>query len=171
MGWARAVSSQHASRSGGGAGDVASLPNGRCKLSGARRLPGSGPPRQGAHRISLPHGYGGRRLRRAPTTDRAHLERTNVAADFSVVKDGAEGQWTAAGFVLEGYGWTGLVADLLGPWRQEDKSEAGVVPENEPRELGPFRLAYLEALVRIADWRASDKPSKCIKLSEVRRGD
>ncbi len=91
--------------------------------------------------------------------------------DFSVVKDGAEGQWTAAGFVLEGYGWTGLVADLLGPWRQEDKSEAGVVPENEPRELGPFRLAYLEALVRIADWRASDKPSKCIKLSEVRRGD
>ena len=26
-------------------------------------------------------------------------------------------------------------------------------------DLGPFRLAYLEALVRIADWRASRNPS------------
>jgi CRISPR-associated endonuclease/helicase Cas3 len=26
-------------------------------------------------------------------------------------------------------------------------------------DLGPFRLAYLEALVRIADWRASRHPS------------
>ncbi len=26
-------------------------------------------------------------------------------------------------------------------------------------DLGPFRLAYLEALVRIADWRASRRPS------------
>ncbi|MBX3251073.1 MAG: CRISPR-associated endonuclease Cas3'' [Myxococcales bacterium] len=33
-------------------------------------------------------------------------------------------------------------------------------------ELGPFRLAYLEALVRIADWRASEQPSS--RLEEVR---
>jgi CRISPR-associated endonuclease/helicase Cas3 len=31
-------------------------------------------------------------------------------------------------------------------------------------------LAYLEALVRIADWRASEKPSARIKPSEVRNG-
>lgn len=75
--------------------------------------------------------------------------------DFSIAKDGAEGRWEGDEFVLTGHGWTGLVADLLGPWRPEEKSDAGAVPEGEPRRLGPFALAYLEALVRIADWRAS----------------
>jgi CRISPR-associated endonuclease/helicase Cas3 len=93
--------------------------------------------------------------------------------DFTVVKDGAEGTWIEGGFVLTGHGWSGLVADLLGPWRDhaEDPTEAGVVPANEPRALGPFKLAYLEALVRIADWRASAQPSECIKPSEVRRDE
>lgn len=90
--------------------------------------------------------------------------------DFSIVKDGAEGRWEGKEFVLTGYGWTGLVADLLGPWGPEDKGDAGIVPQTEPRRLGPFALAYLEALVRIADWRASEKPSASVKLSEVRRG-
>ncbi|MCL2777225.1 MAG: DEAD/DEAH box helicase [Polyangiaceae bacterium] len=90
--------------------------------------------------------------------------------DFSVAKDGAEGRWEGNEFVLTGHGWTGLVADLLGPWRPEDKSDAGVVPETEPRQLGPFALAYLEALVRIVDWRASAQPSASIKPSEVRSG-
>lgn len=90
--------------------------------------------------------------------------------DFSVAKDGAEGRWEAGEFVLTGHGWTGLVADLLGPWRPEDKGDAGVVPETEPRHLGPFALAYLEALVRVADWRASEKPSASVKPSEVGRG-
>jgi len=90
--------------------------------------------------------------------------------DFSIAKDGAEGRWEGNEFVLTGYGWTGLVADLLGPWRPEDKGNAGVVPETEPRHLGPFALAYLEALVRVADWRASEKPSVSVKPSEVRRG-
>lgn len=90
--------------------------------------------------------------------------------DFSVTKDGAQGRWDGNEFVLTGYGWTGLVADLLGPWRPEEKSDAGVVPETEPRHLGPFALAYLEALVRVADWRASEKPSASTKPSEVYRG-
>jgi CRISPR-associated endonuclease/helicase Cas3 len=91
--------------------------------------------------------------------------------DFTGVSDGAEGTWTEGGFVLTGHGWTGLVADLLGPWRAstDDPAEAGVVPANEPRALGPFKLAYLEALVRIADWRASAQPSRCINPSEVPR--
>ena len=91
--------------------------------------------------------------------------------DFSIARDGAEGRWEGNEFVQTGHGWTGLVADLLGPWRPEEKSDAGVVPEGEPRRLGPFTLAYLEALVRVADWRASEKPSASIKPSEVHRGD
>ncbi len=93
--------------------------------------------------------------------------------DFTVVKDGAEGTWKENKFELAGHGWTGLVADLLGPWRDcsKDKAEAGVVPSSEPRALGPFKLAYLEALVRIADWRASGQPSQCIKPSEVGRDE
>jgi CRISPR-associated endonuclease/helicase Cas3 len=89
--------------------------------------------------------------------------------DFSVAKDGAQGRWEGSEFVLTGYGWTGLVADLLGPWRPEETSDAGVIPVTEPRHLGPFALAYLEALVRVADWRASEKPSASIKPSEVHR--
>jgi CRISPR-associated endonuclease/helicase Cas3 len=92
--------------------------------------------------------------------------------DFSIAKDGAEGRWEGNEFVLTGYGWTGLVADLLGPWRPEDKSEVGAVPTTEPRHLGPFALAYLEALVRIADWRASDpaRATGTLRPSEVRNG-
>lgn len=90
--------------------------------------------------------------------------------DFSIAKDGAEGRWEGDEFVLTGYGWTGLVADLLGPWRPEETSDAGVVPEAEPQRLGPFALAYLEALVRIADWRASESPSASVKPSEVGDG-
>lgn len=90
--------------------------------------------------------------------------------DFSIAKDGAEGRWEGSEFVLTGHGWTGLVADLLGPWRPEESSNVGVVPEAEPRHLGPFALAYLEALVRIADWRASENPSASTRPSEVRNG-
>src|SRR5690606_41656505 len=41
--------------------------------------------------------------------------------DFSIAKDGAEGRWEGDEFVMTGPGWTGLVADLLGPWRPEEK--------------------------------------------------
>jgi len=90
--------------------------------------------------------------------------------DFSIAKDGAEGRWEGDEFVMTGPGWTGLVADLLGPWRPEEKSESGAVPEDEPRHLGPFALAYLEALMRIADWRASAEPSASVKPSDANGG-
>lgn len=107
-------------------------------------------------------------LRSAPST--LVIGHDEWPLDFSIAKDGAEGRWEGSEFVLSGYGWTGLVADLLGPWRPEEKSDAGVVPQTEPRQLGPFALAYLEALVRIADWRASAQPSASTKPSEVRNG-
>jgi CRISPR-associated endonuclease/helicase Cas3 len=87
--------------------------------------------------------------------------------DFSVAKDGAEGQWEGDSFLLTGTGWTGLVSDLLGPWRAGDSAHSAVVPHSEPKQLGPFALAYLEALVRAADWRASSKPSHSIKPEEI----
>lgn len=83
-----------------------------------------------------------------------------LSMDFRCAEDGAAGEFTAEGFVLEAPGWTGLISDLLGPPRPDRPWDTGSVPAHEPRNLGPFRLAYLEALVRIADWRASDEPSK-----------
>jgi CRISPR-associated endonuclease/helicase Cas3 len=83
--------------------------------------------------------------------------------DFSVAFDGADGEWTDDGFKITGPGWTGIVADLLGPWRGEaDAAWTGAVAKDEPRALGPFALAWLEALVRVADWRASERPSQLI---------
>jgi CRISPR-associated endonuclease/helicase Cas3 len=98
------------------------------------------------------------------------MDKDQWPLDLSIAKDGAEGRWEGNEFVLTGHGWTGLVADLLGPWRAEDAGEAGVVPQSEPRRLGPFALAYLEALVRIVDWRASENPSASTKPSEVCNG-
>ncbi len=72
--------------------------------------------------------------------------------DFDIAADGMRGTWTDAGFESNGGGWSGLVADPLGPWSPDGEPwDAGTVPKHEPRALGPFALAYLEALVPIAD--------------------
>jgi CRISPR-associated endonuclease/helicase Cas3 len=82
--------------------------------------------------------------------------------DFVVAADGLAGEWRSNEFLPMDHGWTALVHDLLGPLDPGEPSTLGAVPDHEPRGLGPFALAYLEALVRIADWRASASPSSSV---------
>ena len=82
--------------------------------------------------------------------------------DFACAVDGASGRFSESGseFIFEAPGWTGLVADLLGAWESDAvPGVSGAVPDGEPRNLGPFALAYLETLVRCADERASKAPN------------
>jgi CRISPR-associated endonuclease/helicase Cas3 len=118
-------------------------------------------------RATLPNGEDVFGVEREPNSLDFNGEQWQM--DFSVAADGAAGEWHDGGFSLTDHGWTGLVADLLGPWRasKDDPSDVGAVPQHEPRRLGPFVLAWLEALVRVADWRASERPSRSFKPSEV----
>lgn len=88
--------------------------------------------------------------------------------DFSCVADGCAGSFTpeGTGFIFESPGWTALVADLLGGWevRPPKPTRLAVRNDPEPSHLGPFALAYLEALVRCADARASRSPSRRIDV-------
>ena len=92
----------------------------------------------------------------------ALLPWNEMPLDFSCAVDGASGYFSEdrSEFVFEAPGWTGLVADLLGAWEPDaEQGVSGAVPDGEPRNLGPFALAYLETLVRCADERASKTPS------------
>jgi CRISPR-associated endonuclease/helicase Cas3 len=73
---------------------------------------------------------------------------------------GAPGEWSDGedGFLLASPSWVGMVAEILGPEAPGDPSPCDAVPMSEPRHLGPFRLAYLEALALAADLRASRQP-------------
>lgn len=82
--------------------------------------------------------------------------------DFECSTDGAAGHFSEDGsaFIFEAPSWAGLVADLLGGWEAHAPQRAnGAVPKGEPGHLGPFRLAYLETLVRCADAKASITPN------------
>ncbi len=106
-------------------------------------------------------------VKRTPKAFR--LDGRDWPMDFSVALDGSDGEWIDNDFVLAGPGWTGLVADLLGPWRGgADAAWTGAVPKGEPRAFGPFALAWLEAIVRIADWRASGHPSHAVRVGDNR---
>lgn len=55
--------------------------------------------------------------------------------------------------------WTSVVSELLGGGPEGDNAN-DAIPEGEPRDLGPFALAFLEMLVIVADHRASRTPGK-----------
>ena len=75
---------------------------------------------------------------------------------------GACGNWdeTNATFTLTSPSWLQMVAELLGPKREDEPEALEVLDEHEPCQLGPLILAYLEALLRAADVRASRWPGK-----------
>ncbi|MBF0530207.1 MAG: hypothetical protein HQK55_13235 [Deltaproteobacteria bacterium] len=83
----------------------------------------------------------------------------NMELDLSPRYFGAAGNWSEASdeFHFDGPSWAGMVAELLGPELDHDPDPMEAVPDNEPRNLGPLRLAYLEAIVRASDRRASRK--------------
>lgn len=77
--------------------------------------------------------------------------------DLSVRHFAGTGQvdWTNKTFTLERLSWSAIIAELLGPaWRGDSITQGAVSPQ-EPRGFGPFQLAYIEAVFRAADTRAS----------------
>ena len=80
--------------------------------------------------------------------------------DLSPKMIGAVGRWEQDSFAILTPSWIGMMAELLGPELPDDPDATSVVPESEPRRLGPFRLAFLEALIRAADVKASRCPGK-----------
>jgi CRISPR-associated endonuclease/helicase Cas3 len=82
--------------------------------------------------------------------------------DLRLKAFGAIGEWDESQqiYTVIMPSWVGMVAELLGPELPDDPNPCGALLENEPRRLGPFHLAYLEALVRAADVRASRTPGK-----------
>ena len=51
--------------------------------------------------------------------------------------------------------WVGVTSELLGKALHGDTDIIGCIPNGEPKDIGPFVLAFLEALVIAADRRAS----------------
>lgn len=75
------------------------------------------------------------------------------------------GTWddTAGTFSPSGTSWVELVSDLLGTLSDHQPSpESGdaATEAGGPTRLGPFKLAFLEALICAADRRASRNPGK-----------
>ena len=73
---------------------------------------------------------------------------------FECASDGTSGSFSedGRGFTSDSPGWTSLVADLLGGDQQRgDAWEPLAIRPTDVHELGPFCLAYLEALITAAD--------------------
>jgi len=85
---------------------------------------------------------------------------TQLRTDAKYV--GACGEWDEANksFTITSPSWLQMVAELLGPKCDGEPQTSEVIPDSEPRDLGPLALAYVEALLRAADVRASRQPGK-----------
>lgn len=75
---------------------------------------------------------------------------------------GAHGEWNESGatFQMAAPSWTEVLAELVGTATPDAPLPSDAIPEHEPRNLGPFALAYLEAILVAADVRASKRPGK-----------
>jgi CRISPR-associated endonuclease/helicase Cas3 len=84
-----------------------------------------------------------------------------ASLDFEPKLVGSPGTWDAneATVTVAAPSWTAVVTELLGTGHLEQPVREAI-PEGEPHSLGPFALAYLESLLRVADSRASNSPGK-----------
>ena len=84
---------------------------------------------------------------------------------FEAKRLGAHGEWNADGsqFHWLAPSWAQMVAELLGPVEPNENATKEAIPADEPQHLGPFVLAFLEALLCTADARASRMPGKGAK--------
>lgn len=80
--------------------------------------------------------------------------------DLSMKNIGACGLWGEDTFIMKAPSWFGMIAELLGPEMPDEPDAKIALSENEPRRLGPFRLAFFEALIRAADVKASRNPGR-----------
>ena len=82
---------------------------------------------------------------------------TPFAVDPSRKSFAGRGQfnWEAMTYRPEEPSWAAIIDELLGPPWRDDATTTNAVSASEPRKLGPFCLAYLEAIFRAADARAS----------------
>ena len=81
---------------------------------------------------------------------------------FEAKRLGAHGEWSSDGtqFHWLAPSWAEMVAELLGPVEPATSVAINAIPVGEPRSIGPMALAYLEAILRTADARASRMPGK-----------
>ena len=85
-----------------------------------------------------------------------------VTLSFDAKHLGAHGEWdeSEATFSLTAPSWTEVLAGLVGTGAPDSSLQGDAIPEHEARNLGPFALAYLEAILVSADIRASKRPGK-----------
>ena len=79
------------------------------------------------------------------------------AVDLSVRCFAGDGQvdWASKSFKPGRPSWGSIIDELVGPAWSDDAVPHVALLASEPRALGPFQLAFLEAVFRAADARAS----------------
>lgn len=86
-----------------------------------------------------------------------------IALDLSPKYFGLPGKWLDNGD-YESYmpSWISVVSEILGKSLPipNEVDNSGSISEGEPKNIGPFALAFLESLVIASDRRASSKPGK-----------
>lgn len=86
---------------------------------------------------------------------------SQVVLAFDAKRVGMTGMWRDdEEFVPARPSWAATLSEFLGPVLPDEPCPCEAVSGKEPRRLGPFKLAYLEAILRAADGRASRTPRK-----------